>query len=396
MGQQNLRLYERVGLLEPGRTDGGTRRNNDNKIVILRRIAELLGLGLNISGIRLALTLEAENTTMRPELSRHSDAPDDTAPADQLYVPMMLSNHFENGSVDMQVPVLIIRGIRDPVVSAASPSALAHLAPKGRHPSIGIGAAAGTRMRVAMCVRSSEQGFHQRRPMMRQHKLLGRLDVMENSDEVTTQGSTVEDWTRALAQSTGSPGGGAGAGLMLSLAAALTSMVAGYTEAEGHERGALDRLRERARSLRNDALELADQDASASRAFGAAFHLEPGPEREAAISRASLNAAKASAVLGKRAMDAIEDLAWLAANGNPALVADVVVAFGALRATVGGARTNVSFDLASLTSGGNTMEQIREEHPALWAMVGDLNTAIERIDALTAEIDRRAAPTDAV
>lgn len=232
--------------------------------------------------------------------------------------------------------------------------------------------------------------------MMRQHKLLGRLGDMENSDEVTTQESTVEDWTRALAQSTGSPGGGAGAGLMLSIGAALTSMVAGYTEAEGDERGALDRIRERARSLRNDALELADRDASASRAFGAAFRLEPGPEREAAISRASLNAAKASAVLGKRAMDAVEDLAWLAANGNPALVADVVVAFGALRATVGGARTNVSFDLASLTSGGSTMKQIRAEHPALWAMVGDLNTAIERIDALTAEIDRRAAPTDAV
>ncbi|HEY1158732.1 MAG TPA: formiminotransferase-cyclodeaminase, partial [Arthrobacter sp.] len=31
--------------------------------------------------------------------------------------------------------------------------------------------------------------------------------------EVTTQGSTVEDWTRALAESSGSPGGGAGAGL---------------------------------------------------------------------------------------------------------------------------------------------------------------------------------------
>nr|WP_281069250.1 hypothetical protein [Paeniglutamicibacter terrestris] len=41
-----MRRYERAGLLEPGRTD----------IVILRRIAGLLALGLNLSGIRLALT----------------------------------------------------------------------------------------------------------------------------------------------------------------------------------------------------------------------------------------------------------------------------------------------------------------------------------------------------
>lgn len=83
MGQQNLRLYERAGLLEPGRTEGGTRRYSDNDLVILRRIAELLALGLNLSGIRLALALEAENTALRLELSRYGDGPDDTAPAAQ-------------------------------------------------------------------------------------------------------------------------------------------------------------------------------------------------------------------------------------------------------------------------------------------------------------------------
>ncbi|GAA1499274.1 hypothetical protein GCM10009628_42790 [Paeniglutamicibacter kerguelensis] len=197
-----------------------------------------------------------------------------------------------------------------------------------------------------------------------------------------------------MAESTGSPGGGAGTGLMLAIAASLTSMVAGYTEADAREHGELSRVRARARSLRQDALRLADQDASASRAFGAAFRLEPGPERDAAISRASIDAAKASAVLGRRAIVAIGDLAWLAANGNPALIADVVVAFGALRATVAGARTNVSFDLAALTSGGSTLEQIRDRHPDLWAIVDDLNDAFDRIDRLTAEIDHRAAPTD--
>jgi MerR family transcriptional regulator/heat shock protein HspR len=71
MGQQNLRLYERKGLLEPGRTDGGTRRYSDADLAILRRIAELLGQGLNLSGIRLVLSLEADNEALRDQLSHH-------------------------------------------------------------------------------------------------------------------------------------------------------------------------------------------------------------------------------------------------------------------------------------------------------------------------------------
>jgi formiminotetrahydrofolate cyclodeaminase len=182
---------------------------------------------------------------------------------------------------------------------------------------------------------------------------------------------------------------------MLAIAASLASMVAGYSEPPEHQRRELIDLHARAHSLRETALRLADEDATASEAFGAAFALEPGPDREDAIHRASVEAAKASAVLGERAIDAVEDLGWLASNGNPALVADVVVAFGALRAAVTGARTNVSFDLAALTSSGSTLEQIREQHPALWSTVEHLNGALERIDFLTAGIDHRAAPTDA-
>ena len=218
---------------------------------------------------------------------------------------------------------------------------------------------------------------------------------MDDPDAITTQHSTVEEWTRALAESVGSPGGGAGTGVMLAIAASLTSMVAGYTEAGDGERNEIASVQARARSLREAALQLADDDATASKAFGAAFRLEPGTEREEAIRRASVDAARASAVLGERAMDAIGDLGWLADNGNPALIADIVVAFGALRAAVTGARTNVSFDLASLTSAGATLEQVQKEHPELWSTVEDLNTALDRIDRLTAEIDHRAAPTDA-
>ena len=74
-GAQNLRLYERKGLLEPGRTEGGTRRYSDADLDILRRISHLLAQGLNLTGIRLVLSLEAENTTLRNELDRQDAKP---------------------------------------------------------------------------------------------------------------------------------------------------------------------------------------------------------------------------------------------------------------------------------------------------------------------------------
>jgi DNA-binding transcriptional MerR regulator len=67
-GQQNLRLYERKGLLEPGRTLGGTRQYSEDDLVVLRRIGELLNLGLNLAGIRMVLVLEADNRRLEGEL----------------------------------------------------------------------------------------------------------------------------------------------------------------------------------------------------------------------------------------------------------------------------------------------------------------------------------------
>lgn len=69
MSQQSLRMYERKGLLEPGRTDGGTRLYSDEDVATLRRIAELLAMGLNLAGIGLVLELEAENDALRREIA---------------------------------------------------------------------------------------------------------------------------------------------------------------------------------------------------------------------------------------------------------------------------------------------------------------------------------------
>lgn len=223
---------------------------------------------------------------------------------------------------------------------------------------------------------------------------MGHTGCMPDSEDVTTQNSTLEHWTRTLSESVGSPGGGAGAGVMLAMAASLTSMVAGYTEAPPQQRDTLHEVLSSAQNLRRAALQLADEDAEASHAFGAAFKLQHGAQRAEAIRRASLDAAETSSAVGERATEVIEDLSWLSTHGNPALIADVVVAFGALRAAVTGARTNLSFDLATLRSSGFTLDEIRQQHPRLWTRVELFDAAITRIDACVAEVDHRAAPTD--
>ncbi|HEU5267666.1 MAG TPA: MerR family transcriptional regulator [Jatrophihabitans sp.] len=67
MGVQTLRLYESRGLLEPERTEGGTRRYSANDLERLRRIGDLLDAGLNLAGIGRVLDLEDENTQLRAE-----------------------------------------------------------------------------------------------------------------------------------------------------------------------------------------------------------------------------------------------------------------------------------------------------------------------------------------
>jgi MerR family transcriptional regulator, heat shock protein HspR len=68
MGVQNLRLYEARGLLEPQRTEGGTRRYSANDLATLRRIGDLLGSGLNLAGIAMVLDLERQNARLRTDL----------------------------------------------------------------------------------------------------------------------------------------------------------------------------------------------------------------------------------------------------------------------------------------------------------------------------------------
>ena len=70
MHPQTLRIYERRGLVQPARTQGGNRRYSDADIETLRRISELAESGMNLEGIRRVMELEAENEQLRVELAR--------------------------------------------------------------------------------------------------------------------------------------------------------------------------------------------------------------------------------------------------------------------------------------------------------------------------------------
>jgi DNA-binding transcriptional MerR regulator len=67
---QNLRVYERRGLLEPDRTSGGTRLYSADDIERLHRIRELLADGLNLAGIGAVLRLEGRVRALEDEVAR--------------------------------------------------------------------------------------------------------------------------------------------------------------------------------------------------------------------------------------------------------------------------------------------------------------------------------------
>jgi MerR family transcriptional regulator/heat shock protein HspR len=67
---QNLRAYERNGLVEPERTQGGTRRYSEVDVERLLRIRALLRAGLNIAGIERVLALEQQVHDLRAELDQ--------------------------------------------------------------------------------------------------------------------------------------------------------------------------------------------------------------------------------------------------------------------------------------------------------------------------------------
>jgi DNA-binding transcriptional MerR regulator len=94
---QTLRLYERKGLVEPARSEGGNRRYSEQDLARLGRIGELTAAGVNLEGVRRILELQDQVKKLRAELARsrasatgtsaaeHPSAQSATPPPPNLY-----------------------------------------------------------------------------------------------------------------------------------------------------------------------------------------------------------------------------------------------------------------------------------------------------------------------
>lgn len=70
MQAQNLRVYERHGLVDPARTPGGTRLYSADDVAELIRIRDLLAEGLNLAGIARVMALEDRVVVLGAEIAR--------------------------------------------------------------------------------------------------------------------------------------------------------------------------------------------------------------------------------------------------------------------------------------------------------------------------------------
>ncbi|GAT71751.1 heat shock protein transcriptional repressor HspR [Microbacterium hydrocarbonoxydans] len=69
MHPQTLRQYDRIGLVVPGRTSGGSRRYSTRNIEQLREVAHLSSEGMSLPAIARLLDLEDENRALRRRIT---------------------------------------------------------------------------------------------------------------------------------------------------------------------------------------------------------------------------------------------------------------------------------------------------------------------------------------
>lgn len=65
---QTLRTYDRLGLVQPGRTGGGGRRYSIRDIEVLRQVARLTAEGLGLEGVKRVLELEHQVYALRERI----------------------------------------------------------------------------------------------------------------------------------------------------------------------------------------------------------------------------------------------------------------------------------------------------------------------------------------
>jgi MerR family transcriptional regulator/heat shock protein HspR len=73
MHPQTLRLYERVGLVQPARTENNIRLYSDEDIERFRQIQRLTRVGLNLAGVEMVLDLLKKMEGLRREMEEEME-----------------------------------------------------------------------------------------------------------------------------------------------------------------------------------------------------------------------------------------------------------------------------------------------------------------------------------
>ncbi|MEU7629600.1 cyclodeaminase/cyclohydrolase family protein [Nocardia sp. NPDC049220] len=196
--------------------------------------------------------------------------------------------------------------------------------------------------------------------------------------------ATLAQYLTDLAAKLPAPGGGAVAALHAAQAAALVAMVARYTTRakDADNRPVVDRIIAAADAARGRALALADADAAAFTAVGAAYQLpKDTPERlaarTAAINAALVEAARVPAAVVDEADEVLSLATELFPIGNPNVVTDIGAAADACRAAAASSQLNIEINVASLPPG---------ESDGFAAVLVRVDELTARADALHADV----------
>ena len=196
---------------------------------------------------------------------------------------------------------------------------------------------------------------------------------------------SVQGFLAALADRVPAPGGGASAALHAAQAAALVAMVARYSDGPKYaaHAAAIRRIRDAADELRENALDLAEDDAAAFTAVTDAYRLPKttdaeAAERSAAIAAAVLAAARPPAFVVGVAGRVLELAEELLPGSNRNVVSDVAAAAEAARAAATTARVNIEINLGCITDASARND--------LLAVAGSVDDLCDRADKVTAAV----------
>jgi formiminotetrahydrofolate cyclodeaminase len=198
----------------------------------------------------------------------------------------------------------------------------------------------------------------------------------------------MSDWLSQLADRTPAPGGGAVAALCAASSAALLEMVANYTTggkwADREE--AMKAVVTEVAELRARAAALAQDDAEAFGAVGAAYGLPRSTPQEkeartAAIQEATRGAAEPPVQVGQVAIRLVALADEMVEPANPNVLSDVGVAAATARAALSGSVTNITVNASFLRD--------PDVARALFDEVAELETAMARADDVAARVVER-------